>query len=101
MTMDLLIRTMTDKCETRPLVREGAPNEQDSNIHTRKKSGHGPQPVLDTKTDRLTDSQLHCDLDLYLEEVQLKYSSRRRQLKSGSDWNTEILNCVSVDKSVQ
>jgi hypothetical protein len=31
--MDLLIRTMTDKGETRPLVREDAPIEQDSNFH--------------------------------------------------------------------
>jgi hypothetical protein len=38
---------------------------------------------------------------------QLKDSSRRRQLKSGIDysrrnnWDNEIVNCVSVDNSVQ
>jgi hypothetical protein len=31
--MDLLIRTMTDKWQTWPLVREGAPIEQDSSFH--------------------------------------------------------------------
>jgi hypothetical protein len=41
--MDLLIWTMTDKWQTRPLVREGAPIEHDSNFHIRKKSGHRPQ----------------------------------------------------------
>jgi hypothetical protein len=44
LTMDLLIRTMTDKWQTQPLVREGAPIEQDCNFHLRKKKfGHGPQ----------------------------------------------------------
>jgi hypothetical protein len=65
---------MTDKRETRPLVREGAPNEQDSNFHIRKKrekSGHEPYPELDTKTGRLTDRQSQCDLDLDLDQSQL------------------------------
>jgi hypothetical protein len=26
-------------------------------------SGHDPQSVLDTKTDKLIDRQLHCDTD--------------------------------------
>jgi hypothetical protein len=43
-------------------------SQQDSNFHIRKKekknSGHGLQPGLDTKTDRLTDRQSQCDLDL-------------------------------------
>jgi hypothetical protein len=51
-----------------PLVREGAPNEQDRHFHIRKKkkekSGHEPQSGLNTKTDRLTDRQSQCDFDL-------------------------------------
>jgi hypothetical protein len=36
--MDLLIWTRTDKWQTRPFVREGAPDEQGSNFHIRKKN---------------------------------------------------------------
>jgi hypothetical protein len=49
---------MTDKWQTRPLDREGAPNGQDSNFH-KKKTSLG----LDTKTDRLTDRQLQLEFD--------------------------------------
>jgi hypothetical protein len=49
---------MTDKWQTRPLVREGAPHGQDSNFKTRR----APAGV-DTKTDRQTDRQLQCDFD--------------------------------------
>jgi hypothetical protein len=49
---------MTDKWQTRPLVREGAPYGRDSNFQGRINS-----PELDTKTDRLTGRQLQCDSD--------------------------------------
>jgi hypothetical protein len=32
-------------------------------------SGHEPQSGLDTKTDRLTDRQSQCDLDLTFESI--------------------------------
>jgi hypothetical protein len=51
---------MTDKWQTRPLVREGAPHGQDSSFQTRRNIWSG----LDTKTDRLTDRQLQSDFDL-------------------------------------
>jgi hypothetical protein len=44
---------MTDKGQTQPLVREGAPIEQDSNFHIRRKKKYlvmDPRRVLDTKT---------------------------------------------------
>jgi hypothetical protein len=62
--MDLLIRTMTDKRQTRPLVREDAPIKQDSNFHIG--GGNlvvGPRRVLDTKTYWLTDRQSQYDFD--------------------------------------
>jgi hypothetical protein len=68
--MDLLIRTMTDKWQTRPLVREDAPIEQDNNFHIggRKKNlVVGPRRVLDTKTYWLTDRQSQCDFDFDFE----------------------------------
>jgi hypothetical protein len=54
--MDLLLATMTDKWQTRPLVREGASRGQEET------SDHEPQPLLDTKTDR----QSQCDFDFDL-----------------------------------
>jgi hypothetical protein len=35
LTLDLILLTMIDKWQTRPLVREGAPYGQDSNFQTR------------------------------------------------------------------
>jgi hypothetical protein len=64
--MDLLIRTMTDKWQIRPLVREDAPIEEDSNFHIggrKKNQVVGPRRVLDTKTYWLTDRQSQCDFD--------------------------------------
>jgi hypothetical protein len=59
---------MTDKWQTRPLVREDAPIEQDSNFHIGKRNlVVGPRRVLDTKTYWLTDRQsqydFHFDFD--------------------------------------
>jgi hypothetical protein len=45
---------MTDKSQTRPLVREGAPHGQDSNFQTRR------------NIDRLTNRQSQCDFDFDL-----------------------------------
>jgi hypothetical protein len=52
---ELILPTMTDKRQTRPLVREGAPHGQDSNFQQEETSGHESQLGLDTKTDRQTD----------------------------------------------
>jgi hypothetical protein len=59
---------MTDKWQTRPLVREGAPIEEESNFHIRRKKYlvMGPRRVLDIKTYWLTDRQLQYDLDVKL-----------------------------------
>jgi hypothetical protein len=54
LTTDLM--TDYDKRQTRPLVREGAPNWQDRNF-LYIISDHEPQMGLDTKTDLLTDRQ--------------------------------------------
>jgi hypothetical protein len=57
---------MTDKWQIRPLVREDAPIEQDSNFHIggrKKKLVVGPRRVLDTKTYWLTDRQSQSDFD--------------------------------------
>jgi hypothetical protein len=43
-----------DKRQTRPLVREGDPIEEDSKFHIKKKSGHGPQKGAQYQ-DLLTD----------------------------------------------
>jgi hypothetical protein len=51
------------KRQTRPLVREGAPQKQDRNCQ-RVVSGHEPQMGLDVKTYWLTDRQSQCDFDL-------------------------------------
>jgi hypothetical protein len=61
--MDLIIWTLTDKWQTRPLVRDGAPIEQDSNFHIKKNLVMDPRRVLDTKTYWLTDRQSQYDFD--------------------------------------
>jgi hypothetical protein len=48
---------MTDKWQTRPIVREGAPYRQDYNFQSKCISGHEPHTGLDIKTDRLTVSR--------------------------------------------
>jgi hypothetical protein len=54
------------KWQTRPLVREGAPIEQDSNFHIyKKKSGHGPQEGSRYQ-DLLTGRQSQYDFDFDL-----------------------------------
>jgi hypothetical protein len=63
LTTDLLLLTDSDKRQTRPLVREGAPYRQDSNFQEEEISGHEPQTGLDTKTDWLTDRHSECDSD--------------------------------------
>jgi hypothetical protein len=68
--MDLLIRTMTDKWQTRPLVREDEPIEQDSTFHIGGKKENlvmGPRRVLDTKTYWLTDHESQYDFDFDLD----------------------------------
>jgi hypothetical protein len=74
-TMDLFIRTMTDKWQTQPLVREGAPIEQDCNFHLRRRRKKNlvmdPRRVLDTKTYWLTDRQSQYNLDLDFDIVKL------------------------------
>jgi hypothetical protein len=59
LTNDLLLLTDSDKRQTRPLVREGAPYGQDSNFHTRIN--------IWGSTPRLTVS---CNVTLTLEELQ-------------------------------
>jgi hypothetical protein len=59
--------TMTDKRQTRPLVREGAPHGQAVTFKQEEISGRVPQPGLDDKTDRLTDRQSQCDFDFDFE----------------------------------
>jgi hypothetical protein len=61
--MDLILLTMADKWQTRPLVREGAPHGQDSNFQTRMNIWSWGPTGLDTKTDRLTVS---CSVTLTL-----------------------------------
>jgi hypothetical protein len=58
----------------RPILSsERAPNRNRTvTVEEQKISGHGPQPGLDTKTDRLTDRQSQCDLDLDLEKERVK-----------------------------
>jgi hypothetical protein len=80
--MDLLIRTMTDKWQTRPVVREGAPIEQGSNVHIREKKNlvMGPRRVLDTKTYWLTDRQSQDDFDFDFDSEQsVRVRLRMRQ----------------------
>jgi hypothetical protein len=50
-----LLLTVTDKRQTRPLVREGAQQRQDSKIQTELISGRKSQGGLDAKTHWLTD----------------------------------------------
>jgi hypothetical protein len=52
-----LTLAVTDKRQTRPLVREGAPQRQDSNIQTELISGRKSQGGLDAKTYWPTDRQ--------------------------------------------
>jgi hypothetical protein len=62
MTTDVLLQTMTDKRETRPLVREGAPQWQDSNCQTVINIWSWA-PNGARHQDRLTDCQSQCDFD--------------------------------------
>jgi hypothetical protein len=55
LTMDKLLLTVTDKRQTRLLVREGAPQRQDSNFQTELISGRKSHIGIDTKTYWLTD----------------------------------------------
>jgi hypothetical protein len=60
---DKLLLTENDKWQTRPFVREDAPQRQDSNFQTtnfgqKVISGHKSQTGLDTLTYWLTDRQL-------------------------------------------
>jgi hypothetical protein len=50
-----LLLTVTDKRQTRPLVREGAQQRQHIEIQTELISGHKSQGRLDAKTYWLTD----------------------------------------------
>jgi hypothetical protein len=56
---DKLVQAENDKWQTRPLVREGAPQRQDSNFQTtfgqKVIYGHKSQSGLDTLTCWLTD----------------------------------------------
>jgi hypothetical protein len=52
-----LLLTVTDKRQTRPLVREGAQQKQDSKILTELISGRKSHSGLDAKTYWLTDGQ--------------------------------------------
>jgi hypothetical protein len=45
-----ILLTVTDKRQTRPLVREGAQQKQDSNIQTELISGRKSQGGFDAKT---------------------------------------------------
>jgi hypothetical protein len=62
----------TYKRQTRPLVREGVPRNEERNcqtysvFRTEKISGDKPQTWLDTKTYWLTDRQSQCDFDFDL-----------------------------------
>jgi hypothetical protein len=60
----LWLLTDSDTRQTHPLVREGAlPWKRQYLSNSQQISGHEPQTVLDTKTDRLTDHQSKCDFD--------------------------------------
>jgi hypothetical protein len=48
---------MTDKRQTRPLIREGAQQRQDSKIQAELISGRKSQGGLDAKTYWMTDRQ--------------------------------------------
>jgi hypothetical protein len=61
---------MTDKWQTRPLVREGSPYGQDSNIQGRINRSWAP-------TDRLADCQSQCDSDANMSQHQLPLRLRR------------------------
>jgi hypothetical protein len=50
MSTDVLLLKMTPKKDTRPLLREGVPQGQTSNIQIFLIYGHEPQVGLDTKT---------------------------------------------------
>jgi TusA-related sulfurtransferase len=52
-----LLLIVTDKRQTRPLVREGAQQRQHSKIQTEWTSGRKSQGRLDAKTCWLTDRQ--------------------------------------------
>jgi hypothetical protein len=52
-----LLLTVTDKRQTRPLVREGAQQRQDSKIQTELISGRKSQGGLDANTYWLTVSR--------------------------------------------
>jgi hypothetical protein len=85
-----------DKWQTRPLVREGAPVEQDSNFHLRKRNlVMGPRRVLDTKTYWLTHRQSQYDLDLDFELTGLEF----RRSKGTAMWPEEelegFIQCVT------
>jgi hypothetical protein len=60
---DKLLQTENHKWQTQPLVREGAPQRQDSNFETKTFgqeviSGHKSQSGIDTSTYWLTDTKL-------------------------------------------
>jgi hypothetical protein len=49
--------TVTDRRQTRPLVKKGAPQRQHSNFQTENNIWSQVQSERDTKTYRLTDRQ--------------------------------------------
>jgi hypothetical protein len=51
------------KRQTRPLVRECAPQNKTVTVKQQQISGHEPQMGLDTMTFWLTDRQSQCDVD--------------------------------------
>jgi hypothetical protein len=57
------------KRQTRPLVREGAPQKKTVSVKQDKITGHEPQMGLDTKICWLTDRQSQYDFDFDYEKV--------------------------------
>jgi hypothetical protein len=64
-SVTLAIDRMHYKLHTRPLVREGAPEEEQSNSLTKERKKKnlvmGPKGVPNTKTDRPTDRRSQID----------------------------------------
>jgi hypothetical protein len=74
-----LLLTVTDKRQTRPLVREGAPQRQDSKIQTELISGRKSHSGFDTKTYSLTHRQSYRDFSFSSDNKHLQTGYRMNQ----------------------
>jgi hypothetical protein len=69
----LILPTMTDKCQTRPLVERAPHMDRTVTFKQEETSGHEPQ-------DRLTDCHSQCDFD-FDNEFNCQLSSAREAVK--------------------